>query len=43
MREPAGILLLVNQRVIRLRRAEAMPPDLHRPMVVVEFYVEEGL
>ena len=43
MGEPAGILLLIDQNVVRLRRAEAMPPDLHRAMVVVELDVEEAL
>ena len=42
MGEPAGILFLVDQDVVRLRRAEAMAPDLHRAMIVVELYVEEG-
>ena len=43
MGEPAGILFLVDQDVVRLRRAEAMPPDLHWAMIVVEFDVEESL
>ena len=42
MGEPAGILLLINQDVIGLLRAQAMPPDLHRPVVVVELDVEEA-
>ena len=42
MGEPAGVLLLIDQQIVRLRRAEAMTPDLHRAMVVVELHVEEG-
>ena len=42
MGEPAGILLLVDQQVVGLRRAEAMAPDLHRAVVVVELDVEEA-
>ena len=43
MGEPAGILFLIDQRVIGLFGAEPMPPDLHRPVVVVELDVEEAL
>ena len=43
MGEPAGILLLINQHVVGLRRAEPMAPDLHRAVVVVELDVEEAL
>jgi len=41
VREPAGILFLVNQRVAGLRRAEGVPVHLHRAMVVVELHIEE--
>ena len=43
MGEPAGILLLIDQDILGLRRAEAMTPDLHRAMIVVELDVEERL
>ena len=43
MGEPAGILLLIDQRVVGLLGAEPVPPDLHRPMVVVELDVEEAV
>ena len=43
MREPAGILLFIDQNVVGLLRAEPMAPDLHRAMVVVELDVEEAL
>ena len=43
MGEPAGILLLIDQDVVGLRGAEAMTPDLHRAMIVVELDVEEAL
>src|SRR5262249_23010551 len=43
MGEPAGILLLIDKNVFGLRRAEAMPPHLHGPMIVVELDVEEAL
>ncbi len=42
MGEPAGIGFLVDQDIVGLRRAEAMVPDLHRPVVVVELDVEEA-
>ena len=42
MGEPAGILLFIDQHIVGLLRAESMPPDLHRPMVVVELDVEEA-
>src|SRR4029077_7923449 len=42
MGEPAGILLLVNQDIVGLLRAQSMPPYLHRAMVVVELDVEEA-
>src|SRR6266446_3911625 len=42
MGEPAGIALFINQNIVGLRRSQAMPPDLHRAVVVVEFYVEEA-
>src|SRR6478609_8784496 len=41
--EPAGILFLVNQNIVRLPGAETMPPDLHRAVVVVELDVEKTL
>ena len=40
--EPAGVLLLVNQPVLGLRRADAVKIDLQRTMVVVELDVEEA-
>ena len=43
MGEPAGILFLIDQRVVRLLRAQPMPPDLHRAVVVVELDVEEAV
>ncbi len=43
MGEPAGILLLVDQHIVGLFRAQSMPPYLHRPMVVVELDVEEAV
>ena len=43
MGEPAGILFLVDQHVVGLRRAEPVPPDLHRAMVVVELDIEEAV
>ncbi|OIQ72073.1 hypothetical protein GALL_463050 [mine drainage metagenome] len=39
--EPAGILFLVNQHVVGLPGPQAMTPDLHRAVVVVELDVEE--
>jgi len=35
MDEPAGVFFLVDQHIVRLRRAEAMAPDLQRPVVFV--------
>ena len=43
MGEPAGIRFLIDQHVVGLLGAEAMTPDLHRPVVVVELDVEEAL
>src|ERR1700686_2866660 len=43
MREPAGILFLVYQNVVGLPGPQAMKPDLHRAVVVVELYIEEAL
>ena len=43
MGEPAGILLFIDQHIVGLLGAEAMAPDLHRAMVVVELDVEEAL
>ena len=43
MGEPAGILFLIDQDIVRLRRAEPVTPDLHRAVVVVELDVEEAL
>ena len=43
MGEPAGILFLIDQHVVRLPGAEAMTPDLHRAVIVVELDVEEAL
>ncbi len=43
MGEPAGILLLVDERVVGLPGAEPVPPHLHRAMVVVELHIEEAL
>src|SRR5215471_846524 len=43
MREPAGVLLLVDEDIIGLPGAEAMPPHLPRAMVVVELDIEEAL
>ena len=43
MREPAGVLFLVDQHVVGLRRAEAVPKDLQRAVVGVEPDVEEGV
>ena len=43
MGEPAGILLLVDQDIVRLRRSQPVPPHLHRAMIVVELDVEEAL
>ena len=43
MGEPAGILFLIDQRVVRLPGAEPMTPDLHRAVVVVELDVEEAV
>ena len=43
MREPAGVLLLINQDVVRLPGAEAMPPHLPRAMVVIELDIEEAV
>ena len=40
--EPAGVLFLINQPVLGLRRAEAVKIDLQRTMVVVELDIEEG-
>ena len=42
MGEPAGILLLIDQRVVGLLGAEPVPPHLHRPVIVVELHIEEG-
>ena len=42
MGEPAGILFLIDQRVVGLLGAEFMAPHLHRTMVVVELDVEEA-
>ena len=42
MGEPAGVLLLIDQGVVRLLRAEPVAPDLHRAVVVVELDVEEA-
>src|SRR5258705_3205695 len=42
MGEPAGIVLFIDQNIVRLCCSQAMPPDLHRAVVVVEFYVEEA-
>ena len=41
VREPPGVGLLINERVVGLFRAELMQPDLHRAMVVIELDVEE--
>src|ERR1700680_3816072 len=43
MGEPAGIGFFVNQHVVRLLRSQAMTPDLHRTMIVVEIDIEEAL
>src|SRR5258705_11059845 len=43
MSEPAGIFFLINQNIVRLFGAEAMPPNLHRAMIVVELDVEKTL
>ena len=43
MDEPARVLFLVNQNVIRLRCAQAMTPDLHRAMVIIELDVKEAV
>ena len=43
MGEPAGIRFLIDQRVVRLPGAEAVTPDLHRAVIVVELDVEEAL
>ena len=43
MGEPAGVLFLVDQRVVGLRRAEPVPPHLHRPVIVVELDIEEAV
>src|SRR5258708_4776167 len=43
MREPAGIFFLVNQDIVGLLCPQAMTPDLHRAVVVVEFYVKEAV
>ncbi len=43
VREPAGILLLIDQDILGLRRTEAMTPDLHRAVIVVELDVKECL
>ena len=43
MREPAGVLLLIDQDVVRLRRTKAMAPDLHRAVVFVELDIEKAL
>ena len=43
MGEPAGILFLIDQHIVGLLGAEAMTPDLHRAVVVVELDVEEAL
>ena len=42
MGKPAGIVLFINQNVVRLRCSQAMAPDLHWAVVVVEFYIEEA-
>src|SRR5205085_11479205 len=42
MREPAGIVFLVNQNIIGLRHAQAVTPDLHGAMVIVELDVKEA-
>jgi len=39
--EPAAVLLLMDQDIVLLRRAETMLPDLHRAMVVVELHIIE--
>ena len=41
MGEPAGILFLIDQDIVCLRRAQPMMPDLHRTMVVVELHIKE--
>ena len=43
MGKPAGILFLIDQRVVSLLGAEPMAPDLHRPVIVVELDVEEAV
>src|SRR4051812_28761947 len=43
MGEPAGIGFFVHQRIVGLSGAEAMTPDLHRAMVVVELDIEEAV
>src|SRR6185437_3066143 len=43
MREPAGIVLLVNENIGGLRHAQAVTPNLHRAMVVVKLDVKEAL
>src|SRR5258708_24417389 len=42
MGEPAGIVFFINQNIVGLRCSQAMPPNLHRAVVVVELYVEEA-
>ena len=42
MGEPAGILFFINQNVVRLPGPQAMAPDLHRAVIVVELDVEEA-
>src|SRR6185437_17126670 len=41
MSKPTGILLFIDEQINRLRRAETMQPDLHRPVIVVELDVKE--
>src|SRR5712675_1041504 len=43
MGEPAGILFLIDEKIVRLLGAEPMPPDLHRTVIVVEPDVEKTL
>src|ERR1700756_2496396 len=40
--EPAGIMLLINQAVLRLRCAQTVTPDLQGAMIVVELDIKEG-
>src|SRR3974377_2258056 len=41
VREPARIFFLVNQDIFGLPGPEAMAPDLHRTVIVVELDVKE--